>query len=121
MTSAATVQKLWNYCNVLRDDGMSHGDYAEQLATTKEAMPGAADTGKRGEVKTALQTTQKTTQKIIALIRQNPEITRQELAMELEITDSGIKYHLKKMQDKGLLHRAGPDKGGYWEVVEPLI
>ncbi len=54
--------------------------------------------------KTALQTTQKTTQKtvqkIIALIRQNPEVTRQELAMELEITDSGVKYHLKKMQDK---------------------
>ncbi len=25
------VQKLWNYCNVLRDDGMSYGDYVEQL------------------------------------------------------------------------------------------
>jgi type I restriction enzyme M protein len=23
MTSSAIVQKLWNYCNVLRDDGMS--------------------------------------------------------------------------------------------------
>jgi type I restriction enzyme M protein len=31
MTSAAIVQKLWNYCNVLRDDGMSYGDYVEQL------------------------------------------------------------------------------------------
>jgi len=26
MTSSAIVQKLWNYCNVLRDDGMSYGD-----------------------------------------------------------------------------------------------
>jgi len=25
------VQKLWNYCNVLLDDGMSYGDYVEQL------------------------------------------------------------------------------------------
>jgi type I restriction enzyme M protein len=25
------VQKLWNYCNVLRDEGMSYGDYVEQL------------------------------------------------------------------------------------------
>ena len=24
MTSSAIVQKLWNYCNVLRDDGMSY-------------------------------------------------------------------------------------------------
>lgn len=29
--SAAIVQKLWNYGNVLRDDGMSYGDYVEQL------------------------------------------------------------------------------------------
>lgn len=30
--SAATiVQRLWNYCNVLRDDGVSYGDYVEQL------------------------------------------------------------------------------------------
>ncbi len=25
------VQKLWNYCNILRDDGVSYGDYVEQL------------------------------------------------------------------------------------------
>lgn len=25
------VQKLWNYCNILRDDGLSYGDYVEQL------------------------------------------------------------------------------------------
>jgi len=31
MTPANIVQKLWNYCNVLRDDGMSYGDYVEQL------------------------------------------------------------------------------------------
>ena len=38
--TVAIVQKLWNYCNVLRDDGMSYGDYlstglrmdAEQVA-----------------------------------------------------------------------------------------
>jgi type I restriction enzyme M protein len=29
--SSAIVQKLWNYCNVLRDDGLSYGDYTEQL------------------------------------------------------------------------------------------
>ncbi len=29
--SSTIVQRLWNYCNVLRDDGMSYGDYVEQL------------------------------------------------------------------------------------------
>jgi type I restriction enzyme M protein len=28
---APLVQKLWNYCNILRDDGLSYGDYVEQL------------------------------------------------------------------------------------------
>lgn len=31
MASSALVQKLWNYCNILRDDGLSYGDYVEQL------------------------------------------------------------------------------------------
>lgn len=25
------VQKLCNFCNILRDDGLSYGDYVEQL------------------------------------------------------------------------------------------
>jgi type I restriction enzyme M protein len=25
------VGKLWSYCHVLRDDGLSYGDYLEQL------------------------------------------------------------------------------------------
>ncbi|MEM2125716.1 MAG: class I SAM-dependent DNA methyltransferase [Candidatus Methanosuratincola sp.] len=29
--STAIVQKVWSYCNVLRDDGVSYGDYVEQL------------------------------------------------------------------------------------------
>ena len=30
-TSSTIGQKLWNYCNVLRDAGLSYGDYLEQL------------------------------------------------------------------------------------------
>ncbi|HEX5353469.1 MAG TPA: class I SAM-dependent DNA methyltransferase [Rhodanobacteraceae bacterium] len=31
MNATTLVQKLWNYCNILRDDGLSYGDYVEQL------------------------------------------------------------------------------------------
>ena len=57
------------------------------------------------------ETTQKTTQKILGLIEQNPEITRKELAKQAGITEDGIKFQLKKMQDLGLIRRIGPDKG----------
>jgi hypothetical protein len=36
MSPADIVSKLWNYCNVLRDDGMSYGDYPG-------SCPGQAD------------------------------------------------------------------------------
>ncbi|GFO62508.1 type I restriction-modification system subunit M [Geomonas paludis] len=31
MTSSALIQKVWNYCHTLRDDGVGYGDYLEQL------------------------------------------------------------------------------------------
>lgn len=31
MTTASIVQRVWNYCHTLRDDGVSYGDYLEQL------------------------------------------------------------------------------------------
>ena len=68
--------------------------------------------------KTTLKTTQKTTQKIIDMIKENPYIGRVELSKKLEnITEDGVKYHLKQLKQKGLLKRIGPDKGGHWEVV----
>src|SRR6266480_2727058 len=37
--SSALVQKFWNYCNVLRDDGMSYGDYPlASLSTGSEQV-----------------------------------------------------------------------------------
>jgi type I restriction enzyme M protein len=30
-TPSNLVSKLWNYCSILRDDGLSYGDYVEQL------------------------------------------------------------------------------------------
>ena len=29
--SSAIISKVWGMCNPLRDDGVSHGDYLEQL------------------------------------------------------------------------------------------
>jgi len=29
MNAATIVSKVWSYCNALRDDGVSYGDYLE--------------------------------------------------------------------------------------------
>lgn len=62
--------------------------------------------------------TQKTTQKIIELIKENPFITRKELAEKLDISEEGVKYHLKILKEKNKIKRIGPDKGGHWEIIE---
>ena len=58
-----------------------------------------------------------TRDKIIEQIRNNPKITRNELASILGITSDGVKYHLQKMVAEGIIVRHGSARGGYWEVV----
>lgn len=75
---------------------------------------------------TIVNTTQETTQKklndnqnkILLLIKKNPHITRNELADELDITSDGIKYNLNKLKQLKVIERIGPDKGGYWKIIE---
>jgi len=58
-----------------------------------------------------------TIQRIIDLIREKPDITRQKLAEEIGISPDGVKYHLTRLKNKGTIKRIGPDKGGYWKAL----
>ena len=64
------------------------------------------------------KSTQKSTQKIIELIKDNPQITTQEMAEAIGIIRRTVAKHIKSLQEKGIIKRVGPDKGGHWEVVE---
>ena len=67
---------------------------------------------------TTLKTTEKTTEKILKLLRRHPSITNQEMAEKIGLSVDGIYYHTKKLKENGIIRRIGPDKGGYWEVIE---
>lgn len=68
--------------------------------------------------KATQKTTQKTTQKILECIKQNAAVSRKELAELCGISQNGIKWQLKQLQQHGIIHRVGPDKGGHWEIIE---
>jgi ATP-dependent DNA helicase RecG len=74
---------------------------------------------------TTQKTTQKTTQRqceIINFLIKNPKASRREISEELDnITEDGVKYNLKVLQNRGLLIRIGPDKGGYWKVIDKNV
>ena len=93
------------------------------LMVTLHFLPGAVSektgekTGGTGAVSGG--TTQETTQeRIITLLRENPELTRKALAKHLGLTPDGIKYHLDKLRKAGRIRHVGPTKKGYWEILE---
>ena len=63
------------------------------------------------------KSSQKSSQKILVLLKDNPEMTIADLAMALVLTDRAIKKQLEKLKLSGQLRRVGPDKGGHWEVL----
>ena len=63
------------------------------------------------------RTTEKTTEKILSLMRNNPSITTKELASNCGLTPDGIYFHTKRMKEKGLIKRIGGRKDGYWIIL----
>jgi ATP-dependent DNA helicase RecG len=60
---------------------------------------------------------EKTVEKILNIITDNPQITQTELAEMTGLTRRGIEWNLAKLKSKGLIQRIGADKGGCWEVT----
>ncbi len=66
---------------------------------------------------TTQKTTQKTTQeKIIDLMKKNPNITQVEMAKALDLTRDGISYNIKVLKEKGVIERVGSTKSGSWKI-----
>ena len=60
-----------------------------------------------------------TTDLVLALINEKPEISLVEIAEKLGISRDGVKYHIDRLkQSVGLIHD-GPTKKGRWIVTNP--
>ena len=60
--------------------------------------------------------TQTTADLVLELIKNNPEITREQISNKIGISDSMVAKYLKKFQESGILKRIGGRFGGYWAV-----
>ena len=69
-------------------------------------------------LETTVESSQKTTQKIIDLIEDNKYITTIEMAELLNRSRSAIAKQIAKLKEQNKLKRIGPDKGRYWQVME---
>jgi len=65
------------------------------------------------------KSTQKSTrEKVLDILTETPNITRERIAFKLDISTNAIKKHLANLKKDGMLERIGPDKGGYWKVLK---
>ncbi len=64
-----------------------------------------------------IDSTQKTTQKILEIMIYNPHVTIEYLCEACGLTRDGLNWNIRKMKNKGLIKRVGPDKGGHWEII----
>lgn len=67
---------------------------------------------------TTENTTQKTTEKIIRILKERPYATAGQLAEELGLTIDGVDYNIRKLKKQDRIVRIGGDKGGHWEINE---
>ncbi|MBC2698160.1 MAG: winged helix-turn-helix transcriptional regulator [ANME-2 cluster archaeon] len=51
-------------------------------------------------------------------LNETPYITMNELAEIVGISKKGVEWQMAKLKKEGRIIRIGPDKGGYWEVME---
>ena len=54
---------------------------------------------------------------VLTLIRQQRDITAQEFADTLRISKRTVIPYLKSLQEKNVIRREGPKKGGWWRVL----
>ena len=84
-----------------------------------EAFSG--DEAKRpGSTTTKTTTKREKTELVIELIRENPEISVSDVALKLNISQDGARYHLNKVKKQGVIHHEGPTNGGRWIIDIPV-
>jgi len=64
------------------------------------------------------ESSEKSSEKILAIIKENSYITARDMAERIGISQRAVEKHIANLKKKGVLKRVGPDRGGYWEVVE---
>ena len=58
-----------------------------------------------------------TSNRVVVAMRENPKITREELATQLNVTLRGIEWQVAKLQKDKVIRRVGGRKFGSWEVL----
>ena len=60
---------------------------------------------------------QKSSVKILELIKQTPKITLEEIANVLGISKRAVEKQVKKLREANIIERIGSDRSGWWKII----
>lgn len=55
---------------------------------------------------------------ILNAMQQDPKVSAAKIAIQLGVSSRSVEKHIRNMREKGIIRRIGPDKGGFWEIIE---
>ena len=91
------------------------------LSAISEKVPNSKDEiTPSAELDDGEKSREKSREKIINIIRNNPTVTQLELSNMLKISPKAIEKHIKNLREDGIIRRVGPDNGGHWEVTNDM-
>ena len=77
---------------------------------------GSQTSSQRGSQTSSQRDSRTTSGRILNLLKQNSLITREQMSVEIGISDRMIAKYLKDFQEKGILKRLGGKFGGQWVI-----
>ena len=64
------------------------------------------------------KTVEKTVEKILTLIKNNPQVTIKEISSYTGLSRRGVEWNIDKLKKECRIKRVGPARGGHWEITE---
>jgi len=72
--------------------------------------------GESIQTTTTAKSSEKSSEKILALIQENPTISAKNMAEQLGLSSRAVEKQISQLKVDGRLERVGPAKGGHWVV-----
>ncbi len=87
------------------------------LKAKGKAYEAAQKSNQKSNQKSDQKSSQKSDQKVLAIMKAQADVTIAELAVALNLSESGVKKVIRRLKDANLIRRIGSDKKGSWEVA----
>jgi ATP-dependent DNA helicase RecG len=107
---------LFSYSYDIQKNSTTPPYYTQEMVDEKQTQV-FSEISNKTDLKTDLKT-DNVDRKIMELISNNPFISIPEIAVQITRGITAAKARIAKLQSNGMIERVGPDKGGYWKVIE---